>query len=72
MNINLTEEQRTQLQPLYDSVIASATFDGPGTIVAQVFTTHMSVNFIPHEKSLLLQKIFNPKTVGKTTFDGLT
>lgn len=51
--VNLTDEQKMELVPLFDSLVA---FDEPGMVLAQVFPDGMRVGVMPPEKARKLLK----------------
>jgi len=69
MNIELTRPQINQLKPLTDKIRVASEICEPGMLIAQIYSTGMVMvcEFIPHAKSMEIQKAMNPDSVGATS-----
>ena len=71
--IELTEEQKEKLYPLFDAVMIGKDKNKPVMLLSQIHITGRDAvatcGIIDYETSLKLQAVFSEKSVGKTVGD---
>jgi hypothetical protein len=72
--IELTKEQTEKLAPLFDKVSEATLYRKPIMLLSQIMMTNDGeavavCNVTTHEEGIELQKVLNPKVVGKYVGD---